>query len=254
MRLENKIALVTGSAGCIGKAIAKRFAEEGATVILSDINEDGVIKALKEIEAAGGKGSVILCDVTKEDQIISMFEQVKNDFGRLDVLANIAGGDFESLIGLEDITDEKMSLNLDINLKGTIFCCREASKMMTEQEYGKIVNMCSILYRGTSSPMQHTYSASKGAVYAFTKSLAMTLGFYNINVNGIAPSLVEVELLKNTMGPEMWASVSQDCADRYPLGRVGQPIDIANCALFLASEESSFITGQIIEVTGGSRL
>ncbi len=254
MRLENKIALVTGSSGCIGKATAKRFAEEGATVIFSDINEEGCIKAINEIESIGRKGSVIICDVTKEDQIISMFEKVKADFGRLDVLVNIAGGDFESLTGLEDITDKKMSLNLDINLKGTIFCCREASKIMTEQEYGKIVNMCSILYRGTPVPMQHTYSASKGAVYAFTRSLAMTLGLYNINVNGIAPSLIEVELLKNTMGLETWESVSQDCADRYPLGRVGQPIDVANCALFLASEESSFITGQIIEVSGGSRL
>jgi len=254
MRLKNKTALITGSAGCIGKATAKRFAEEGATVILSDINEAGCAEVLQEVEAAGGKGSCIVCDVRREDQIISMFEKVKKDFGRLDVLVNIAGGDFESLTGIDDISDEKMSLNLDINLKGTIFCCREASKVMMEQQYGKVINMCSILYRGSPTPMQHTYAAAKGGIYAFTRSLAMTLGFYNINVNGIAPALVEVELLKNTMGAEMWASVKKDCADRYPLGRIGQPIDIANCALFLASKESSFITGQIIEVSGGSRL
>jgi 3-oxoacyl-[acyl-carrier protein] reductase len=102
--------------------------------------------------------------------------------------------------------------------------------------------------------MQFTYSASKGGVFTITRSMAMALGMYNINVNALAPALIEVGIIKNTLGPEMWEALRDDCASRYPLGRVGQPIDVANCALFLASDESSFITGQVIELSGGARL
>ena len=124
--------------------------------------------------------------------------------------------------------------------------------MMMEQQYGKIVNMSSLVHRG--SPMQFTYSASKGGVFAFTRSMALALGMFNITVNALAPALVEVDVIKNAIGPEMWEALKEDCASRYPLGRVGQPIDVANCALFLASDESSFITGQLIEISGGARL
>ena len=252
MRLKDKIALVTGAAGGIGSATVKRFAEEGATVILSDINEEGCKRVLKEIEEKGGKGSIIVADVTKEDEIVALFSRVKEDYGRLDILANIAGGDFENQVAVDDISYEKMSYNIDANLKSCILCCREAAKIMMKQQYGKIVNMSSLVYRG--SPMQFTYSAAKGGVFAFTRSMALTLGMYNITVNALAPALIEVDIIKNTIGPEMWEALREDCAARYPLGRVGQPIDVANCALFLASDESSFITGQIIEISGGGRL
>ena len=252
MRLKDKIALVTGASGNIGCATAKRFAKEGATVILSDINEEGCKKILQEIEEKGGKGSMIRADVTKEDDIVALFSKVKKDYKRLDILANIAGGDFENQVAVDDISYEKMSYNIDVNLKSTILCCREASKMMMEQQYGKIINMSSLVYRG--SPMQFTYSAAKGGVFTFTRSMALTLGMYNITVNALAPALVEVDIIKNTIGQEMWEALKEDTASRYPLGRVGQPIDIANCALFLASDESSFITGQIIEISGGARL
>jgi len=155
-------------------------------------------------------------------------------------------------VTVDEISYEKMSLNIDANLKSTILCCREAAKIMMEQQYGKIVNMCSLAYRGNS--LQLTYSAAKGGVFTFTRSMAMTMGMYNITVNAIAPALVEVDIIKNSVGPEMWEAMKEDFASRYPLGRIGQPIDIANCALFLASDESSFITGQIIEVSGGGRL
>jgi len=252
MRLKDKIALVTGAAGGIGSATVKRFAEEGATVILSDINEEGCKKVLKKVEEKGGKGGIITADVTKEDEIISMFSQVKKGYGRLDILANIAGGDFENQVAVDEISYEKMSYNIDANLKSCILCCREAAKIMMEQQYGKIINMSSLVYRG--SPMQFTYSAAKGGVFAFTRSMALTLGMYNITVNALAPALIEVDIIKNTIGPEMWEALKEDCAARYPLGRVGQPLDVANCALFLASDESSFITGQIIEISGGGRL
>jgi len=253
MRLKDKIALVTGAGGDIGAATAKRFAEEGATVILSDITPEGSEKVLQEIVAKGGKkGSIILADVIKEEDIVNLFNQIKRDYKRLDILANIAGGDFENNVAFEDITYEKMSYNIDVNLKSTILCCREAAKMMMEQQYGRIVNMSSLTYRGSS--MQFTYAASKGGIYTATRSAAMALGMYNITVNALAPALIEVGIIKNTLGPEMWEALRDDCASRYPLGRVGQPIDAANLALFLASDEASFITGQVIELSGGARL
>jgi len=252
MRLKNKVALITGAAGDIGRATVLRFAEEGAFVILSDINEKGCKSVLKEVEALGAKGDIILADVTKEEQLVSMFKQIKADYNRLDILVNIAGGDYENDASLDEINYEKMSFNIDVNLKSCILCSREASKIMMDQMSGKIVNMSSLTWRG--SPMQYSYSAAKGGVYAFTRSLALTLGLYNINVNGLAPSLIEVEVIKKGMDAETWAALKEDCSSRYPMGRVGQPIDVANCALFLASEESSFITGQIIEVSGGARL
>jgi 3-oxoacyl-[acyl-carrier protein] reductase len=252
MRIKNKISLVTGAAGGIGSAIVKRFLEEGSTVILSDINEEGCQKVLEAIEGKANNGKIIKADLTTENEIVAMFSQVKQDFGRLDILANIAGGEFEPNIGVEDITDEKMSANIDVNLKSCILCCREASKIMMEQKYGKIVNMSSIAYRGNA--FQITYSAAKGGVFSFTRTLAMALGTYNINVNGLAPALIEVDNMVKTVGPEMWEALKKEVAGRYPLGRVGQPIDVANCALFLASDEASFITGQVIEVSGGARL
>jgi 3-oxoacyl-[acyl-carrier protein] reductase len=252
MRLKDKIALVTGAGGCIGSAVVKRFSEEGATVILSDIKQEGCRKVLNEIEGEGRAGDIVLADVTKEDDIIALFSTVKERYSRLDILANIAGGDYENQAGVDDINYAKMSYNIDVNLKSCILCCREASKIMMEQQYGKIVNMSSLVYRG--SPMQFTYSASKGGVFAFTRSMALALGMFNITVNALAPALVEVEVIKNAIGPEMWEALKEDCASRYPLGRVGQPLDVANCALFLASDESSFITGQLIEISGGARL
>jgi len=253
MRLKDKIALVTGAGGDIGAATAKRFAEEGATVILSDIKPEGSEKVLQEIVAKGGKkGSIILADVTKEKDIVNLFSQIKKDYKRLDVAANIAGGDFENNVAFEDITYERMSYNIDVNLKSTILCCREEAKFMMEQQYGRIVNMSSLTYRGSS--MQFTYAASKGGIYTATRSAAMALGMYNITVNALAPALIEVGIIKNTLGPEMWEALRDDCASRYPMGRVGQPIDAANLALFLASDEASFITGQVIELSGGARL
>jgi 3-oxoacyl-[acyl-carrier protein] reductase len=252
MRLKDRIALVTGSAGDIGACTAIRFAEEGAAVILSDLNEQGLRKVSKKIEEKGGKGGMILADVTKEDDIVTMFAEVKKRYGRLDILANIAGGDYEPMNGPIAITDETVSHNIDVNLKSCIFCCREAAEIMREQRYGKIINMASIMYRG--SPIQFSYSAAKGGVFAFTRTMALALGMYNINVNAIGPSLIEVDRIKGILAPETWKAAKEEQAASYPLGRIGQPIDVANCAVFLASDEASFITGQLIEVSGGARL
>ena len=210
------------------------------------------INRITKVTKGGKKGSIILADVMKEQDIVNLFSQIKKDYKRLDIAANIAGGDFENNVAFEDITYERMSYNIDVNLKSTILCCREEAKIMMEQQYGRIVNMSSLTYRGSS--MQFTYAASKGGIYTATRSAAMALGMYNITVNALAPALIEVGIIKNTLGPEMWEALRDDCASRYPMGRVGQPIDAANLALFLASDEASFITGQVIELSGGARL
>jgi 3-oxoacyl-[acyl-carrier protein] reductase len=253
MRVRNKIALVTGAAGDIGRTTALRLSAEGATLVISDIDEAGGRKTLQELRDAGGTAYFFPADLTREDHIVGLFRHAVDACGRLDILANIAGGDYEAMVGFDDISVDGMERNLAVNLKSCILCCREASKIMMPQNYGRIVNMCSILYRGGPTPMQHTYAAAKGGVFSVTRGLAMNLGMYAITVNAVAPSLIEARALKLGMG-DMWEPVSQDAAARYPLGRIGQPIDVANCILFLASDEASFITGQVIEVSGGARL
>jgi NAD(P)-dependent dehydrogenase (short-subunit alcohol dehydrogenase family) len=251
MRLANKIALITGAAGDIGRATALRFAAEGAQLILTDINEQG---AQQTLGALGEAATFVRADLTSEADITALFQHAVRDFGRLDILVNIAGGDYDPMIGFDEMTFEGIERNLRINLTSCMLCCREASKIMMEQASGKIVNMCSICYRGAPTPMQQSYAASKGGIFAFTRGLAMNLGMYTINVNAVAPSLVEVAAIKDAVGQEMWEAISTDAAGRYPLGRVARPEDVANCILFLASAEADFITGQVIEVSGGARL
>ncbi len=252
MRLFEKIALVTGAAGGIGRAVALCFAKEGASVIVSDINASECAVTLELLEGQGGSGMTVPADVTQENEIKSLYHQIADRYGKLDIVANIAGGDVEPAADVEQIDYLKMSTNLDLNLKSCIISCREAARMMKPQGSGKIVNMSSLVYRG--SPNQFSYSAAKGGIYAFTRSLAMSLGRYGITVNALAPALVEVPAFVNALGPERWEMLRKECAQRYPLGRVATPDDVARCALFLASDDASFITGQIIEISGGARL
>jgi len=254
MRLDQKIALITGVAGDIGRAVALKFAAEGATLILTDIDPQGGQTTLDALGEHAGNSIFLQADLTSEAEIVALFEQVSQQVGRIDILVNIAGGDYEAMTGFDEMSLEGINRNLSINLTSCMLCCREASKIMMDQNSGKIINMCSVNYRGAPTPMQHSYAASKGGVFAFTRGMAMNLGMYNINVNAVAPALVEVAAIKDAVGLEMWDAISTDAASRYPLGRIAKPLDVANCFLFLASDESDFITGQIIEVTGGARL
>jgi 3-oxoacyl-[acyl-carrier protein] reductase len=252
MRLYDKISLVTGAAGGIGRAVALCFASEGAVVIASDINVPGCTETLALLEQSGGSGISVPVDVTKEEEIQAIYRHIAERYGRLDIVVNIAGGDAEPSADVEEIDYLKMSGNLDLNLKSCIISCREAARMMKPQGFGKIVNMSSLAYRG--SPNQFSYSASKGGIYSFTRSLAMSLGRYGITVNALAPALVEVPAFVRALGPERWEMLRNECAQRYPLGRIATPDDVARCALFLASDDAAFITGQIIEISGGARL
>jgi 3-oxoacyl-[acyl-carrier protein] reductase len=252
MRLKGKTALVTGAAGGIGGATARCFAREGATVVLADIDAARSEEVLDQIVRDGGKASSAIVDLTAEQQVVELFSTVRRDHGRLDILVNIAGGDCEPAASVEEIDPERAMKNLDMNLKSCMLCCREAVKIMKPQAYGRIVNMSSLVYRG--SPNQFSYSASKGGIFSFTRSIAIALGSFNITANALAPALVEVDAFVRALGPDRWKALAEASAERYPLKRIAKPDDIANAALFFASDDAAFITGQILEISGGARL
>lgn len=252
MRLQGKTALVTGAAGGIGSATAICFAGEGARVILSDLNMQGCEAVLDHIREHGGEAEAIRADVTSEQEIVDLFAMIRSRHGRLDILVNIAGGDHEPAASVEEMDAVKIGMNLDLNLASCMLACREAVKIMKPQGYGRIVNMSSLVYRG--SPNQFSYSASKGGIYAFTRSLALALGSAGITANALAPALVEVDAFVRALGPERWKALAEASAGRYPLKRIATPRDVASAALFLASDDAAFITGQILEISGGARL
>jgi 3-oxoacyl-[acyl-carrier protein] reductase len=252
MRLQDKIALITGAAGGIGSATARCFAREGALVVLADIDGTGCQRVFDGIVREGGAGMCSAPDLTSEAEVTELLSQISGDYGRLDILVNIAGGDCDPASPVEGIDIDRAMKNLDMNLKSCMLCCREAAKIMKPQAYGRIVNMSSLVYRG--SPAQFSYSASKGGIFSFTRSLALALGPFNITANSLAPALVEVEAFVRALGPERWQALAKTSAERYPLGRIATPDDVANAALFFASDEAAFITGQILEISGGARL
>ncbi|MCW8814604.1 MAG: SDR family oxidoreductase, partial [Chlorobium sp.] len=158
----------------------------------------------------------------------------------------------EPVADVDAIDYDSMSRNLDLNLKSCILFCREAVRVMRSRRYGRIINMSSLVYRG--SPGQFSYSAAKGGIFSFTRSLAMAVGRDNITVNALAPALVDVPVFERVLGAERWKAMADDAAGRYPLQRIATPDDVAKAALFLASDDASFITGQILEISGGARL
>ena len=251
MKLNDKLAIVTGGASGIGLATARTFAEAGAHVILTDINEESGKTAAAEIRERGHKVDFVQLDVTDKASIEGCKKKVLAIRPQVDIIAHVAGwGKIQPFVeNTEDFWHEVVNLNL----MGVIAVTRAFLDGMIEQKSGKIIVVSSDAGR-VGSLGETVYSAAKGGVYTFTRSMALALGMYNITVNALAPALVEVDIIKNTIGAEMWEALKEDCASRYPLGRVGQPIDVANCALFLASDESSFITGQVIEISGGGRL
>jgi 3-oxoacyl-[acyl-carrier protein] reductase len=244
-KLEGKIAVVTGASKGIGASIAKHLAAEGAAVVVNYASsQEGAERVVAEITQEGGKAIAIQANVAKKAEIERLFAQTQQTFGTLDILVNNAGiGEFAPL---EDITEEHFHKQFNLNVLGLILTTQEGVKHFGA-EGGNIINISSLV--STLPPPNGTvYSATKAAVDAVTKSLAKELGSRHIRVNAINPSLVETEGT-HTMG--IIESGRQQAEAQTPLGRIGQPQDIATAAVFLASPDSAWITGETLHVTGG---
>ena len=250
-RFAGKVVLVTGALGGIGSATARRFAAEGATLAITDLNRT-VADVTPELVAGAGDWAFWPADLSRPEEVDGLFAAVTGRFGRLDVLVNVAGYDHDAGVPLEDVTLERLHRNLDTNLATCLLCCQAAARRMRAQKSGAIVNMSSLTWRG--SQQQFTYSASKGGVYALTRSLAMALGRDGIRVNAVAPALIEVQSMISQLPPAVWQQIRTGIGGSYPLGRLGQPEEVAAAMAFLASDDASFITGQILEVSGGARV
>jgi NAD(P)-dependent dehydrogenase (short-subunit alcohol dehydrogenase family) len=246
MRIKDKVAIVTGAGRGIGEAIALRFAEEGAKLIINDVNEADANHTVETIKGKGGQAAAVIGSVASRQVAEKMVDTAIREFGTVDILVNNAGIIRDAM--LHKMTDEQWDQVIDVNLKGVFLCTQCAAQVMREKKYGKIINISSSSWRG--NPGQLNYSATKAGVIGMTKTSAKELGPKGINVNVIAPALIWTDMTKS-MPPALLQRVEQSLAFLMPLNRWGQPEDVANLALFLASDESSFITGQLIHCDGG---
>ena len=242
--LKGKVALVTGSSRGIGRAVALELASCGAGVAINyHVNEELAVQALSEIERAGGEAMVIRADVRSEAHVKSMVNRVVKDWGRLDILVNNAGLVRNML--LAGMSEESWDEVMDTILKGSFLCSKYALRPMLEKEWGRIVNITSVAaLRGNYG--QANYSAAKGGLISFTRSLAREVGKKGITVNAVAPGLIRTNMMDTV--PE---SYQKDTMARLAVPRVGEPEDIAKLVAFLASNEASYITAQVIGVDGG---
>jgi len=246
-RLEGKVALITGAASGIGAAIALRFAQEGARVAGLDIQDLGEGDWVQAVRLAGG-GPLHKLDVREKGAVASAVAEVESDFGRIDLLVNSAGVAGGGPVHL--IEDEEWDRVMDVNLKGTLYACQAVLPGMLARESGSIVNIASVEgiegFEGGS-----VYNASKGAVILLTRNMAIDYGRKGIRVNAICPGFIETPLFQGTFELEGLAEVRERVREAHQLGRFGQPVEIANGALFLASDEASFVTGHALAVDGG---
>jgi NAD(P)-dependent dehydrogenase (short-subunit alcohol dehydrogenase family) len=246
MRLKDKVAIVTGAGRGIGEGIALRFAEEGAKLIVNDVSETDASRTVEAIKNKGGQAVAVIGSVASRQVAQKMVDTAVKEFGTVDILVNNAGIIRDAM--LHKMTDEQWDQVIEVNLKGVFLCTQCAANVMREKGYGKIINLSSSSWRG--NPGQINYSATKAGVIGMTKTAAKELAPKGINVNVIAPAMVFTDMIKS-MPPEKVDRLEKMLALIVPLNRWGAPRDIANLALFLASDESSFITGQLIHCDGG---
>ncbi|UCD80454.1 MAG: 3-oxoacyl-ACP reductase FabG [Desulfobacterales bacterium] len=242
---ENKVALVTGAARGIGRAVAEAFAHRRAHVIVNDILPENELNDIAvEISAEGIKSIGIQADVTSFKQVNAMVQRAAETFGRLDILVNNAG--IIRRGSIETVTEEDWDQVIDVNLKGTFNCCKATADLMIKQRSGKIINISSIAGKTGDITSAPGYGPSKAAIDALTKTMARQLAEYGINVNGVAPHAIETE-----MSAEWSEEKRRSIIAAIPLKRLGQPEEVAEAVLFLASEKAGFITGEILDINGG---
>lgn len=248
-KLDGKVALITGGARGIGRQIALTFASEGADIVIGDIID--MEPLCREIVGLGRRVVTVKTDVSNKEQVKNLIDSALASFKKLHILVNNAG--IPGRTSLMEMTEDAWDRVFDVNLKGAVFCTQAAAGYMIEQKNGKIINIASIagLHNTFFPRVAPNYAVSKAGLMRFTKICAKELAPYGINVNAIAPGFVETEIIYRGRSLEEAKKFIEEEVRQTPIGRAGTPRDIADLALFLASDKSSFITGQIIVVDGG---
>ena len=245
-RLTGKVAIVTGAAQGIGRAIAIRLADEGAKVALADIQLDSAEQAAAEIRRGGAAAIAVALDVTNLDQAIAAADRVERELGPIDILVNNAGWDV--VLPFVESTPELWDKVIAINFRGVLNCCKAVAPRMQSRGAGKIVSISSDAARVGSSG-EAVYAGCKAAIIAFSKTLARELAANRINVNVVCPGPTDTALLKNAMAGR--EKVLESMARGIPFRRLGQPADLVGAVAFFASSDSDFVTGQVLSVSGG---
>ena len=247
-RFEGRTALVTGGGRGIGAATASRFAAEGATVVVSDLDREPAEAVAQAIRDAGGRALPVACDVTERSAVEALFSAAIQEFESVDVLVTCAGITRDNLV--HKMSDDDWDLVIDTHLRGTFLCAQAAQRLMVPRRFGKMVFLSSNSALGNRG--QANYSAAKAGIQGMARTLAIELGPFNINVNAVAPGFVETRMTRavaERTGID-YDALKKAAAERAALRRTGRPEDIAGVISFLCSEEASFVTGQTLYATG----